>query len=309
MAILVKRSGQWVNLTIDAALRLSTPRSIALIGDVTGSTVFDGSTNVSIVTSVVSSAAADSDSEGNKISSTYLKRSGGTMTGNINTTSLIPVTDVAYTLGSSGLRYKDIYGSTLHGNLIGDVTGNVTGNVSGSSSTCTGTAANANSLREIACSTNTTNPTGTDRLNMNCYLYATRVYNAVYNDYAECFDNSDLVYDETKNRIVEVNDEGKVVLAQKNSKYVIGIVSDNYGHLLGGTEEEIDGGDKIPVGVAGVLKVETIEDTDINNRGKFIVSAGDGYGKVVDSPSPGTSIGKIIAVADRKHYIVIISLV
>lgn len=145
--------------------------------------------------------------------------------------------------------------------------------------------------------TGTTNPTSATRVNINGYLYATRIYNAVYNDYAECFDNTDLDYDKVKNKIVEITDDDKVRLGNNNSIRVVGVVSDSYGHMLGGTEEEIENGKKIPVGIAGKLYVDSKDIVDINNIGKFVGSDDEGYAKVLsDDFKSGTVVGKIIGI-------------
>lgn len=105
---------------------------------------------------------------------------------------------------------------------------------------------------------------------------ATRVYNAVFNDYAECFDNKALDYIKHKNRIVELDDDGYTVLAAENSRKVIGIVSDSYGMLLGGTNEDITNNKKIPIGLAGTLYVESNDNVSKDDIGKFVVSRGGG---------------------------------
>lgn len=145
--------------------------------------------------------------------------------------------------------------------------------------------------------TGATNPTSATRVNINGYVYATRMYNAVFNDYAECFNNSDLDYNKIKNRIVEITDDGKVRLGNNNSIRVVGIVSDNYGYLLNGSEEDIEEGKKIPVGVAGQLYVESAENVDIDNIGKFVGSSDKGLAKVLDDNfKSGTVVGKIIGI-------------
>lgn len=141
-----------------------------------------------------------------------------------------------------------------------------------------------------------TNPTGTSRINANGYFYATRVYNAVYNDYAECFDNISLKYEDVKNRIVELDSNGCTVLACRNSNKVIGIVSDSYAMLLNGTEDEIQEGDKIPVGLVGTLFVKAKKSVDESDIGKFVVSDGDGYAKAKKKYKNGTCVGKIIGI-------------
>ena len=206
-----------------------------------------------------------------------------------------------------------------------NIVGNVTGNVSGSSGSCTGNAAtattassctgNSATATQAYTTANTANTlyligvtsttSGNQSLQLDAstyvtsdgYLYATRVYNAVYNDYAECFDNTDLDYDKVKNRIVEITDDDKVRLGSNNSIRVVGVVSDSYGHMLGGTEEEIENGKKIPVGIAGKLYVDSKDIVDINNIGKFVGSDDEGYAKVLsDDFKSGTVVGKIIGI-------------
>ena len=252
------------------------------------------------------------------LSDNYLKKTGGTLTGALTGTTITGNTITA---------------NTFNGPLIG----NVTGNVSGSSGSCTGNAATATVAN--SCSGNaatatkayttantadtlyligvTSTTSGNQSLQLDAstyvtntgYLYATRVYNAVYNDYAECFDNKELTYTEAKNKIVELDENNNTVLAKENSNMIIGVVSDSFGHMLGGTEEEIQEGSKMPIGLAGVLYVDSLDRVDIKNRGKFITSGGNGLAKVLDTPVLGSIVGKIIDIDEvNNRYKVIITL-
>lgn len=99
-------------------------------------------------------------------------------------------------------------------------------------------------------------------------------------------------------------------MASENSTNVIGIVSDSYGFLLGGNEEDVVYNRKIPVGLAGVLYVDSAETVDIKNKGKFVVSAGEGLAKVDENPKLGTIVGKIIGIDElANRYKIIITLV
>lgn len=142
------------------------------------------------------------------------------------------------------------------------------------------------------------------RLNYNGYLYTTKTFNAAYNDLAECFiPEDDIKYAKIKNRIVEINEEGKIRLASKLSDKVIGVVSDKYGYLLGGSEEEILKNEKIPVGLSGTLWIET-ENTELDDLfiGGFVCSNYLGTAKIIpkgESVLPkyeGTIVGKIIQI-------------
>ena len=87
---------------------------------------------------------------------TYLKLSGGTMTGCITTPGndsvvIKPAKNNYDQVGSSDYKFWKIFATTFYGNLSGNVTGDVTGNLtgsvtgncSGSSGSCTGNAATA----------------------------------------------------------------------------------------------------------------------------------------------------------------------
>lgn len=80
-------SGTWgISITGNAstATKLATPRTLALTGKIAGSATFDGSTNTSINVTSVNADSATNDGNGANIANTYLKKSGGTMTGALN---------------------------------------------------------------------------------------------------------------------------------------------------------------------------------------------------------------------------------
>lgn len=149
----------------------------------------------------------------------------------------------------------------------------------------------------------TTAPTNSNRLNYDGYFYATRVYNAVYNDYAECFKAAE--YENIpKNRIVELKNN-KVYIASPESNAVIGVVSDSYGYMLYGSEEEIKSGLKIPVGMAGTLFVDSEDNVDVININKFVCSGIDGKARVINFGEAykyeGCIVGKIIDIDYSKN--------
>ena len=353
--------------------------TLTLTGSVTGTATIASSGTISINTTT-------------NHTHSYLPLSGGTLTGNVTSRSITPATTNAYVLGSSSLKWSNVYATTFTGNL----TGNVTGNVSGSSGSCTGNAATAtrlansvtingvafNGSSNITVADNTKLPlaggtmtgnitipaTGGSWINglsaapiqqnmgtntssyfpiirqrqntvtynigglnnqFGIYMYlnsrtdngtdagfymnnsgnmvatgtltASRVYNAVYNDYAECFNNTNLIYKEVLHRIVEIDDNECVRLASKNSYRVIGVVSDNYGHLLGGTEEDVQNSNKIPVGLAGTLYVYTLDEIDTKNIGKLVCADNNGYATLAEKDCEGTIVGKIIGFNREYH--------
>lgn len=142
----------------------------------------------------------------------------------------------------------------------------------------------------------TTNPSATTRLNYNGYLYATRVYNAVYNDYADCFDLANyLSTEEMFGKIMALNKDGKAELADIESDVILGIASDMYAFLAGGSHEEIQENKKIPISVAGFVTVKIdINYQDVACRGNFVVPYNNGYGKPIPKEMANEYVGKIV---------------
>jgi hypothetical protein len=136
-----------------------------------------------------------------------------------------------------------------------------------------------------------TAPTGTTRLNYSGYLYATRVYGAVWNDYAEYFEKGEEV---DFGDIVRLDPEtGNYVKSTiEYDKLVVGVCSDSYGHLLGGKGDEHDEENFIPVGMAGRVGVKVIGKVE---PGDFIVSSPiPGVGMKGELNIPGTVVGKVL---------------
>lgn len=77
-------------------------------------------------------------------------------------------------------------------------------------------------------------PTSTDVGKFDGYFYATRVYNAVYNDYAELFEAAEPV------QVGRVAFMGKDGLVRPDGTVPVGIVSDRYAHLIGGIGDPDD---------------------------------------------------------------------
>lgn len=135
-------------------------------------------------------------------------------------------------------------------------------------------------------------PTGSTRLNYNGDFHATRVFNAVYNDYAEYF--------EKLNDDVEIGDI--VILDENSNKFkkstveydplVIGVYSDSFAQCIGGTGDGNDEDNFIPIGLAGRVYVKVVGDI---KKGDLIVSSSiPGVGKKSDQYIPGTVVGKAL---------------
>lgn len=245
----------------------------------------------------------------------YLKLTGGTITGNLTVNESLKVNNISalsshLTIGNNltvngGLSVSG--SSTINGSLTvsNDLTinGNITtaGNLKITGSTKIGGSFYSG----------TTSPSNTTRLNYDGYFYATRVYNAVYNDYAECFDTC-ISYVNSKNRIVELKDN-VAIIASPESIAIIGIVSDSYGYILNGTEEDIISGYKIPIAMAGTVMVDAetlIKDTDMNC---FVCAGVDGKARVIPKGEAymyeGKIVGKIVALdKSSNQYKIIVGL-
>lgn len=122
---------------------------------------------------------------------------------------------------------------------------------------------------------------------------ATKVYNAVWNDYAELFEKeSD---DLTAGDILAWGDNGVVKATIENKKAVVGVYSDTFGHLLGGEEgksEEENLVNYAPVGLSGRVYVKV---TGTVKKGDFIVASEmPGVGRASDTYEPGTVVGKAL---------------
>ncbi len=89
-------------------------------------------------------------------------------------------------------------------------------------------------------------------------ITAKKIYNAVFMDIAEAYEpKEDIVY--LPGDIVQLNEEGKLekadlIFADKNFP-IVGVVSDEYACCYGATEEELESGAKIAVGLIGKVHV------------------------------------------------------
>jgi hypothetical protein len=113
----------------------------------------------------------------------------------------------------------------------------------------------------------TTAPTNTTRLNYEGYFYATKVYNAVWNDLAEYFKASDV----SKPGKVYVIENGRASLSYKRAdKRVLGVCSDSAAYIMK-SEYQKDG---VLIGLSGTLDVWTKSKL---KAGDELVSDYDGF--------------------------------
>lgn len=129
---------------------------------------------------------------------------------------------------------------------------------------------------------------------------ADRVFNAVYNDYADNLKSYETNELEPGDIICkDPNSDGYVKSNYDLTNLVVGVFSDTYGHLLGGDKNKsIDENSKnyVPVAVAGNVRVKVI---GFVNPGDLItVSTIPGVGTKALSYVPGTIIGKALEYKD-----------
>ena len=149
---------------------------------------------------------------------------------------------------SSSLTFN---GSTLVGTISNSssCSGNAATATSAITATTAGTATTANQVRGINFHADSTAPTGTSQLNAECYLYATKVFNNVWNDIADFIDvDFDIgveygkVYVCDNNGIIRISSE-------RCEKGILGIASDTFGYGLG----KKNNGRELPVAIGGFV--------------------------------------------------------
>jgi hypothetical protein len=149
-----------------------------------------------------------------------------------------------------------------------------------------------------------TAPTAVTRVNCEGYLYATRVYNAVYNDYAEYFEKGEAL--EPGDVVMIDTESDEEVYIKSNSaycKFVVGVVSDEYGQCLGGKGDGNDEENFSPIGMAGRVRVKL---TGAVSKGDLLVASSIPGVAMVADPSKnieGAIIGKALENYDGSNGI------
>lgn len=117
----------------------------------------------------------------------------------------------------------------------------------------------------------TTTPTATTRLNYNGNFYATSVYGAVFNDYAE-FRQSLMPIQ--PGRVAVDTKHGDVYISTKRMQKSPMIVSDTFGFAIG--EQDAVGAFALPIAVAGRVLVYTDKDRETFSVGDVVCSGKNG---------------------------------
>ncbi len=261
----------------------------------------------------------------------YVKLIGSTMVGNLTMGTISGTTNKAtVVLGRNPIANMEAtpkqYVDTLvddvrdliQDNYVKKIGDTMTGNLVISSAVLTvqGAAGGVNILGTLKGDgylySGTVAPTNTtSRLNYNGYFYATRVYNAVYNDYAECFP---IINNLQYSRIVQISDKEYVELAQHKNTNVVGIISNSAAFIINGTSEEIDKRTKAPIAMSGTVLVDADMDFIKNaKKGMFIVCSKDGLAKPITkqeyiSEYIGCVVGKIIDIVDKQYKVLVMML-
>ena len=128
-------------------------------------------------------------------------------------------------------------------------------------------------------------------------ITGSKVYNAVWNDYAEWYEREDLEETFEPGDIITWSEDGVVKTTEAFDPCVVGVYSDTYGHIVGGEwlddmEDNIK--KNVPVGLAGRVFVKVVGKA---NRGDLIVSSDiPGVGMAISPKDayPGVVIGKVL---------------
>ena len=123
-------------------------------------------------------------------------------------------------------------------------------------------------------------------------IYAHRVYNVVYMDIAEGYIPGE---DLQPGDIVAMAEDGKVYKATSIRDCIVGVVSNEYAHCLGASEDEIKAGEKIAVGMIGKIHVKVKGPVRLGQR--ISVSLSD-PGVGVANWNNGHNIGQALETID-----------
>ena len=135
-------------------------------------------------------------------------------------------------------------------------------------------------------------------------ITGSKIYNAVWNDYAEWYEREDLEETVEPGDIVTWSEDGVVKTTEAFDPCVVGVYSDTYGHIVGGEwlddmEDNIK--KNVPVGLCGRVHVKVVGKA---NRGDLIVSSDiPGVGMAISPKDayPGVIIGKVLKKKDSEE--------
>ena len=165
--------------------------------------------------------------------------------------------------------------NTMDGTL--EVAGNITGN---KNLVINGTSYVGGTSSFVGEATFNSNITCKANINASGTISGSKIYNAVFNDYAEFFERGEET--EVGDIIsLDINSDKEIYIkaTKESENNIVGVHSDTYGHIVGGTEENEEDNIKnfIPVGLVGRVKTKVIG--NIHRGDKIALSDIAGVGK------------------------------
>ena len=144
-----------------------------------------------------------------------------------------------------------------------------------------------------------------DNINVGGYVRANRVYDAVYNDYAEWYNSSEAENIEEGDIIYYNPEKDEYTNHSLRAKRVVGICSEDYGFIVGGKQLKDmseNRKDHIPVSLCGRVKVKIIPDHEFQ-CGDYVYANGTSIG--VGNGNQNEIVGKFIKYADEKGFAIV----
>lgn len=131
-------------------------------------------------------------------------------------------------------------------------------------------------------------------------IRAARVFNSIYNDYAEYFEKENQNDFLDAGDIIGLSEETGKYIKAVNPKLIVGVVSDEYAHCIGGLGDGRDDLTHVPVGLAGRVNVKVVG--PIHAGDLITLSDIPGVGKAVTTYVPGTVIGKALETNTQEGF-------
>lgn len=131
-------------------------------------------------------------------------------------------------------------------------------------------------------------------------IYASKVYGAVWNDYAECRESNEFI---DAGYAVKENGDDTLSLADGRLIYGCSIVSDTFGFMIGETDKA-----HTPIAVSGRVLAYPYENREVfrHNIGCFVCSGPNGTVSLMDKEEvwnhPEAIIGQVSAVPDYEYW-------
>lgn len=131
-------------------------------------------------------------------------------------------------------------------------------------------------------------------------IYASKVYGAVWNDYAECRESNEFI---DAGYVVKENGDDTLSLADGRLIYGCSIVSDTFGFMIGETDKA-----HTPIAVSGRVLAYPYENREVfrYNIGCFVCSGPNGTVSLMNKEEvwnhPEAIIGQVSAVPDYEYW-------